>query len=151
MHSTDLDLDAIRAAVAASFDQHETPETRQARWEAAALAAGRTVDRNALAVYMAVADAEQQALADEWARSVASTDAEVRRLRARIAELERPAVEVKRNEIRQSFTELIAAAEETKDFEGAFDVRCRLRDREAQWKAEDAAASRPAPAVQSRP
>lgn len=66
--------------------------------------------------------------------------AEIRRLRARVAELERPAVEAKRNEIRQSFTDLISAAEETKDYEGAFDVQCRLREREEQWKAEDAAA-----------
>lgn len=35
------------------------PADRAARWEAAAHAAGREVDRNALAVYMAVADAEQ--------------------------------------------------------------------------------------------
>ncbi|MYW46352.1 hypothetical protein [Streptomyces sp. SID161] len=64
---------------------------------------------------------------------------EIRRLRARVAELERPAVEAKRNEIRQSFTDLIAAAEETKDYEGAFDVQCRLREREEQWAREDAA------------
>lgn len=58
---------------------------------------------------------------------------------ARIAELERPAVEAKRNEIRQSYAELVATCEETKDYEGAFDVQCRLRDREAQWAGEDAA------------
>lgn len=68
---------------------------------------------------------------------------EVRRLRARIAELERPAVEAKRNEIRQSYADLVAAAEETKDFEGAFDVQCRLREREEQWAREDAATPAP--------
>ena len=77
-------LNDIQAAVAATFDQHEPSETRQARWEAAALAAGREVDRNALRAYMAVADAEQKALAEEWARSVASTVAEVRRLRTEL-------------------------------------------------------------------
>ncbi|GAA0500966.1 hypothetical protein [Streptomyces olivaceiscleroticus] len=60
------------------------------------------------------------------------------RLRARIAELERPAIEAKRNEIRSSYTELISTCEETKDFEGAFDVQCRLREREEQWQREDA-------------
>jgi hypothetical protein len=74
--------------IAATFDQFETPEQRQARWEAAALAAGREVDRNALRAYMAVADAEQQTLADNWASTVASSDAEIRRLKARVAELE---------------------------------------------------------------
>ncbi|MFE0794685.1 hypothetical protein [Streptomyces mutabilis] len=62
---------------------------------------------------------------------------QLRRDRDRIAELERPTVEAKRAEIRQSYAELIAAAEETKDFEGAFDVQCRLREREEQWKRED--------------
>jgi hypothetical protein len=56
---------------------------------------------------------------------------------SRLAELERPAVEANRNEIRQSFADLVAAAEEAKDYEGAFDVQCRLREREEQWKRED--------------
>jgi hypothetical protein len=166
-------LDEIKAAVAATFDQHEPAETRQARWEAAALAAGREVDRNAQRAYMAVADAEQKALARDWAQSVASTDAEIQRLRAelapyemlapqqcpagkhadwlvdseyahacpwcRIEELERPAVEAKRNEIRQSYTDLIAQAEQDRDWHGAFDIQCQLRKREEQWKAEGAA------------
>lgn len=59
--------------------------------------------------------------------------------RARLAEYEQPAVEAKRDEIRQSYAELIATAEGTKDFEGAFDVQCRLREREEQWQREDAA------------
>ncbi|MGW7617464.1 hypothetical protein ACWGLG_16660 [Streptomyces antimycoticus] len=37
-------------------------EARRQRWEAAALAVGREVDRNALRAYMAVADDEQAAL-----------------------------------------------------------------------------------------
>ena len=53
--------------------------------------------------------------------------------------MERPAVEAKRNEIRQSFAELAATARETGDHEGAFDVECRLREREEQWKRDDAA------------
>lgn len=65
---------------------------------------------------------------------------ELNRLRARVWELERPAVENQRNEVRDSFADLIAACRETKDYEGAFDVECRLREREEQWKAEDAAA-----------
>ncbi|WP_037802781.1 hypothetical protein, partial [Streptomyces resistomycificus] len=67
--------------------------------------------------------------------------AEVRRLRARVAELERPAVEAKRNEIRQSFAELVTQAREDRDYEGAFDVQCRLREHEEQWQREDTAAA----------
>lgn len=73
------------ADLAATFDQFEEPETRRARWEAAALAAGREVDRNALAVYVAVADAEQQVLADSWAAAAAASDAEVLRLKGELA------------------------------------------------------------------
>lgn len=61
---------------------------------------------------------------------------------ARVRELERPVVEAERNEIRQSYADLVAAAEETKDYEGAFDVQCRLRDREEQWAREDQGAAR---------
>jgi len=82
---TDQQLDDIDRSVAAHFHHDEKPEARAARWEAAALAAGREVDRNALAVYLAVADAEQRALADSWARAMAATDAEIRRLRAELA------------------------------------------------------------------
>lgn len=82
--------------LAATFDRDETAEERQARWEKAAWTAGRTVDRNTLGVYMAVADAEQQKLADDWARSVTSSDAELKRLRARVAELEAAAKEIQR-------------------------------------------------------
>ncbi|MEV7394912.1 hypothetical protein [Streptomyces sp. NPDC091215] len=65
--------------------------------------------------------------------------AEIRRLRARVTELERPAVEAKRAEIRQSFVELSAQCEQDRDYEGAFNVQCQLREREEQWGAEDAA------------
>jgi hypothetical protein len=37
---------------------------------------------------MAVADAEQRALADSWAKSVAAADAKIRSLQARVAEME---------------------------------------------------------------
>ncbi|WHM30294.1 hypothetical protein OH540_09685 [Streptomyces sp. BPPL-273] len=59
----------------------------------------------------------------------------------RVAELERPEIESMRNKVRDSYAELIAAAEEGKDYEGAFEVQCRLADREAQWRREDEAAS----------
>jgi hypothetical protein len=140
---TPQQLDEIARAVAATFGHDETPETRAARWEAAAHAAGREVDRNALRVYMAVADAEQQALADSWVRAMTATDDKVRRLTARVAELERPAVEAKRNEIRQSFTEIAAQAEQDGDYEAAANFRLRLREREEQWAAEDAAVPAP--------
>jgi hypothetical protein len=76
---------------------------------------------------------------------------EVRRQRDRIAELERPAVEARRDEIRQSYTDLIAAAEEASDYEGAFVVRCRLREREEQWATEDASEAAGAPVSTSQP
>lgn len=69
--------------------------------------------------------------------TVARIAAERDEARARIAELERPAVEAKRAEIRQSFVELAAQAEQDRDFEGAFNVQCSLREREAQWARED--------------
>jgi hypothetical protein len=64
--------------------------------------------------------------------------AEIRRLRARVAELERPAAEAKRNEIRQSYTEIAAQAEQDHDYEAAANFQRRLQEREEQWKAEDA-------------
>jgi hypothetical protein len=132
---------------AATFDQFETTEQRQARWEAAAFEAGREVDRNALRVYLAVADAEQQKLADSWASALAASDAEIVRLKVRVRELERPAVEAKRAEIRQSLVELAAQAEQDRDFEGAFDVQCRLREFEERWALEDDPSPAPSPAV----
>lgn len=70
---------------------------------------------------------------------VAEQSAEVDHLRARVTELERAAIEAERAEIRQSFMELSAQAREDRDFEGAFNVDCNLREREEQWKREDAA------------
>jgi hypothetical protein len=67
---------------------------------------------------------------------------EIERLRARVTELKRPAVEAERNEIRQSFTEIAAQAEQDYDYEAAANFRCRLREREEQWAREDAV-SRP--------
>ncbi|MFF0166727.1 hypothetical protein [Streptomyces prasinus] len=75
---------------------------------------------------------------DEYEKATA----ELAAARARIAELEHPAVEAKRNEVRDSFTELAAAARETRDYEGAFKVECDLREREEQWKCEDEEAAR---------
>jgi hypothetical protein len=71
---------------------------------------------------------------------VAALLATVRHLTDRIAELERPAVEAKRNEIRQSFTEISAQAAQDGDHEAAANFQRRLREREEQWAAEDAAA-----------
>ncbi|GHJ04749.1 hypothetical protein TPA0906_66140 [Streptomyces olivaceus] len=128
----------LAETLAETFDQFESPETRQARWENAALAAGREVDRNALRAYLAVADAELVKAASDWANAMSASAAKIRRLNARVRELERPAVEAQRAEIRQSFTELIAQAEQDRDFEGAFEAGYQLRDREEQWAREDA-------------
>lgn len=88
--------------------------------------------------------AQDQADADFIAHAPEDVDAllaTVRHLTARVTELERPTVEAKRNEIRESYTGLAAQAREDRDYEGAFDVECRLRKREEQWAAEDAAAA----------
>lgn len=129
---------AVTDQTTETFDRFETPDERRARWEDAAHHAGREVDRNTLAVYLTVADAEQATLSDHWARSVAAHDAEIRRLKGRIRELERPAVEAKRAETRASFVELIAAAQADRDFEGAFKVECDFREQEERWAIEDA-------------
>ncbi|MEU7149145.1 hypothetical protein AB0B15_14085 [Streptomyces sp. NPDC045456] len=88
----------------------------------------------------AVADQERQQMAGqlEQARRIAvGLENENARLTARNRELERRAVEAGRAEIRQSYAELISQCEQDRDHEGAFDVRCRLREREEQWKRED--------------
>lgn len=72
---------------------------------------------------------------------LAAVRAERDQARARVAELVQPEIEAMRNKVRDSYAELIAAAKETKDYEGAFEVQCRLADREAQWRREDEAAS----------
>ena len=87
-------------------------------------------------------DAAWQAEADQLAGTdVPALLAEVRRLRAELAELKRPAVEAKRNEIRSSYAETIAQARDDRDYEGAFALECQLREREEQWRDEDRAAA----------
>lgn len=81
----------------------------------------------------------------QWPEDHPDPQPENGRLNARIAELERPGIEAKRTEIRASFTELISQAEQDGDYEGAFNVRCRLREREEQWRAEDAHTPAPQP------
>jgi hypothetical protein len=83
---------------------------------------------------------EDASFAAHARNDVPAMAAEIRRLRARVAELERPAVEKQRNEIRASFTELSAQAAHDRDHEGAFSLDCRLREREEHWAREDAAA-----------
>lgn len=87
-----------------------------------------------------LAEGEGMPVADYRLISQTFTDmavvlAELDRVRA---ELDSPAVEVKRNEVRQSYLDLAAQAREDRDYEGAFNVDCTLREREEQWAAEDA-------------
>ncbi|MFC7794575.1 hypothetical protein [Streptomyces cinereoruber] len=74
-------------------------------------------------------------------RRLLDAEAEVVRLQTRLAELDRPNVEAQRQEVRESYYALIGQAREDRDYEGAFNVECNLREREEQWKAEDLAAS----------
>jgi hypothetical protein len=83
----------------------------------------------------------------ELGELAARRESELIALRARVRELERPTIEAQRAEVRDSYLQLAAQCREDRDHEGAFEVDCRLRDREEQWKAEDAA--RPAPAAGS--
>ncbi|MCX5598379.1 hypothetical protein OOK29_09540 [Streptomyces phaeochromogenes] len=98
-------------------------------------------DKLAYAIASETVIGEHTADNSPWANALEliTSAADVDKLRARVRELERPAVEAKRNEIRQSYTELISQAEEDRDPEGAFDVQVRLREREEQWAQEDAA------------
>lgn len=79
------------------------------------------------------------ALALDSARLLNSPEhaARFKQLEARVAELARPAIEAKRTEIRESLIALAAQAEADRDFEGAFNVQCRLREHEELWKRED--------------
>ncbi|MEU1433996.1 hypothetical protein ABZ438_07845 [Streptomyces sp. NPDC005786] len=106
VHGGDCRTEAWPAPPAPPVDTD--PRDRRDRWEAAAWAAGRTVDRNALAAYMAVADTEQAALRAEvegldealrGAISVSEKDgarlrAELEQLRTDRATVLREAVEV---------------------------------------------------------
>lgn len=93
--------------------------------------------------HIAQGEQRKRAAQLEQARAIAvELENENARLRSRVRGLERPAVEAKRNEIRQSFAELTAQCQEDRDYEGAFNVECRLREREGQWKREDEEASR---------
>ncbi|MFF6847048.1 hypothetical protein [Streptomyces antimycoticus] len=58
----------------------------------------------------------------------------------RVAELERPAIEARRNAIRDSYREMAAQAREDRDHEGEQGALRRLEQREAEWVAEDAKA-----------
>ena len=57
---------------------------------------------------------------------------------ARLAEMERPSTEAERNALRQSFMELAVQAREDRDYEGQASVELQLREREEQWKRQDA-------------
>ena len=61
----------------------------------------------------------------------------LRENRSRIAELERPAVERHRREVRESYRWLAGHAREDRDFEGEAVVLQQLREREAVWARED--------------
>lgn len=64
----------------------------------------------------------------------------LRENQARIAELERPAVERHRREVRESYRWLAAQAREDGDFEGETVVAQQLAEREQLWAHEDALA-----------
>lgn len=61
----------------------------------------------------------------------------LRENRTRIAELERPAAERHRREVRESYRWLAAQAGEDGDFEGEAVVKQQLAEREAVWARED--------------
>ena len=142
MHSTDLDLDAIQARADAATpgpwctDSWEIYQGTE--YVAGAEWIGETCRGRVDGLAQDRADAEFVAAART---DVPALLAEVRRLRASVAELERPAVEAKRNEIRQSFTEIAAQCEQDHDYQAAANFQRRLQEHEEQWKAEDAAAA----------
>jgi predicted nuclease with TOPRIM domain len=78
-----------------------------------------------------------RARVDEVERAYTFDTAELRR---RVAELERPEIERKRNEIRDSYQACIKQAADDRDFYGRDHVLLQLEAREAEWAAEDAKA-----------
>ncbi|MFI2620449.1 hypothetical protein [Streptomyces sp. NPDC018584] len=102
-----------------------------------AIATTLAAHRNSAEVASLIAQTVTETLVELGYAELAAVRAERDEARARVRELERPAIEAHRNEIRQSYTELAAAAHETRDYEGAFAVECQLREREEQWKRED--------------
>ncbi|MEU1787034.1 hypothetical protein ABZ553_14410 [Streptomyces sparsogenes] len=72
--------------------------------------------------------------------ALAERDVALNAAERRVAELERPAVEGRRNAIRDSYQELAAQAREERDYEGEARALHALEAREAQWAAEDAKA-----------
>lgn len=122
-------------------DQADEAETYRARYRTAwhrartrALSTGSAADRaisRTGELQTAVQDAFGSLLAMQIERDAAL---------ARVTELERPAVEAKRAEIRGSLTELISSAEEDHDAEGAAMCSARLDEHEKTWRDEDTAA-----------
>lgn len=78
-----------------------------------------------------------EASREGWRRSCIKAERERDEALARVAELEAAAEEKRRTGIRSSYSELIAQAEQDRDYEGAAIVAQRLRDREAVWARED--------------
>lgn len=57
--------------------------------------------------------------------------------RRRVRELERPAVQAHRNEIRSSYMGLANQARTERDFKAVCAIECRLQEREEQWARDD--------------
>ncbi|MET7458478.1 hypothetical protein ACWEPZ_37660 [Streptomyces sp. NPDC004288] len=115
-------------------------ETRTLRREADALRA--RVDEVERAYTFDTAELKQRIAeleAERHSTNEALSDAAeaLRENQHRIAELERPAVERHRREVRESYQWLAAHAGEDGDFEGEAAVRRQLAEREAVWARED--------------
>ncbi|MGV2914648.1 hypothetical protein [Streptomyces alfalfae] len=131
-------LDAYKAEVLRERPVIQDPQREAEIREQVASAIYPTYGQENRNRSLAIADLVMPAVREVVAE-LAAVRAERDEARARVRELERRAVEAHRNEIRQSYAELAAAAHETRDYEGAFDVECRLREREEQWRREDTA------------
>lgn len=100
--------------------------------------------RSELASYKEHLDFLERSTLPELRRTILHHEAGKKRWRdraekaeARVRELERPAVEKRRAEIRSSYVELISQAERDRDREGAAQVAQLLADAEAMWRRND--------------
>ena len=112
----------------------EVQRLRTSRWDATEIVA--RLESGLLETQTELSRAQAR-IAELEARDTPTWRERAEKAEARVAELE-PDVAAKRAEIRDSYTALIAQAEQDGDYAGAYDAWRLLQDREEKWKREDA-------------
>jgi hypothetical protein len=119
--------DDVMGACLARWEEEQ--ENARLRLALASAQRGRRALRAEVAALL-----EERHRTNEWADDAAKA---LRANRDRIAELERPAVERHRVEVRDSYRQLAAQARQDGDYEGEAVVLQQLAEREAVWARED--------------